>query len=81
MSTVGENKRRAIHVGVNAHLLSLDESYRSAGINWYIYNLLQHLPQAGAGIEYTVFLSEQRYAGAAGIQLLRSRLPGERPLV
>jgi glycosyltransferase involved in cell wall biosynthesis len=68
-------------VGVNAHLLSLDESYRSAGINWHIYHLLQHLPDVAPEIALTVFLSEQRYRGMAGMQLRLSRLPTDRPQV
>jgi glycosyltransferase involved in cell wall biosynthesis len=66
-------------VGVNAHLLSLAESYRSAGINWYIYNLLSHLPEADSEIDYSVFLSEKRYEAAPGIRLRISRLPTHRP--
>ncbi len=81
MDTVGESTRRAIHVGVNAHLLSLAESYRSAGINWYILNLLRHLPEASTEIAYSVFLSDRRYSGVPGLQLQRSRLPTHRPLV
>jgi glycosyltransferase involved in cell wall biosynthesis len=68
-------------VGVNAHLLSLADSYRSAGINWYIYNLLCHLPDADPEIEYTVFLGERRYQGRPGLRLARSRLPTHRPPV
>jgi glycosyltransferase involved in cell wall biosynthesis len=64
---------------VNAHLLSLAESYRSAGINWYIYNLLCHLREAAPENEYTVFLSDRRYSGVPGLQLRRSRLPTHRP--
>lgn len=81
MDAVGESTRGAIHLGVNAHLLSLDESYRSAGINWYIYRLLEHLPDANSEIEYTVFLSERRYHRRPGIHLQASRLPTVRPPV
>lgn len=79
MKGVGEGKARAIHVGVNAHLLSLAETYRSAGINWYLSNLLRHLPEADPEIGYTVFLSERRYEGVAGLHLRFSRLPTHRP--
>jgi len=81
MDTVEENRRRALHVGVNAHLLSLAQSYRSAGINWYIYNLLHHLPEVDSQIGYTVFLSERRFGGAPGLRLQVSRLPTHRPPV
>ncbi len=81
MHVVGDSAERAIHVGVNAHLLSLAESYRSAGINWYIYNLLQHLPEVASDIEYTVFMSERQYTAAPGIRLQVSQLPTCRPPV
>lgn len=81
MFGVREGRGGALHVGVNAHLLSLDKSYRSAGINWYIYNLLQRLPDADPGIEYTVFLHEPGYVGREGQRLRRSRLPTRRPPV
>jgi glycosyltransferase involved in cell wall biosynthesis len=76
---VSEERRRAIHVGVNAHLLSLDQSYRSAGIHWYIHNLLQHLPQADPGVDYTVFLRELGYPQADGLRLVPTDLPTHRP--
>jgi len=72
---------RAIHVGVNAHLLSLDEGYRSAGLTWYIYNLLRHLPGADPSIEYTAFLSERRLRNIPGLRVQASRWPTGRPPV
>ena len=73
-------KGQALHVGVNAHLLSLAESYRSAGISWYIQNLLRCLPDADPEIDYTVFLGEKRYPGAPGLRLRVSSLPTYQPL-
>jgi glycosyltransferase involved in cell wall biosynthesis len=70
-----------IHVGLDAHLLSLAESYRSAGISWYIQNLLRDLPEADPGIRLTAFLGEQRYRGVPGLELRLSRLPTQRPPV
>jgi glycosyltransferase involved in cell wall biosynthesis len=81
MSGVRDSDGQAIHVGVNAHLLSLAESYRSAGISWYIQNLLRHLPQVDPKIRYTVFLGERRYRGEDGLRLRRSCLPTHRPEV
>jgi glycosyltransferase involved in cell wall biosynthesis len=80
MSDVRHDTGRAIHIGVNAHLLSLADTYRSAGINWYIQNLLSHLPEVDPHIDYTVFLGERRYPGRAGLDLRFSRLPTQRPL-
>ena len=73
--------KRAVHVGLNAHLLSLGSDYRSAGITWYIYNLLTHLPEIDPGIRYTAFLSEKRYEGSPQLGLELSRLPTRRPAV
>jgi glycosyltransferase involved in cell wall biosynthesis len=70
-----------IHVGLDAHLLSLAESYRSAGISWYIQNLLRELPEADPGIRLTAFLGEKRYRGVPGLELRMSRLPTHRPPV
>jgi glycosyltransferase involved in cell wall biosynthesis len=81
MNPVRHSMAGAIHVGVNAHLLSLAATYRSAGINWYIRNLLEHLPEVDPQIHYTVFLGEKDYPGVAGLDLRLSRLPTQRPPV
>jgi glycosyltransferase involved in cell wall biosynthesis len=78
---VSEERGRAIHVGVNAHLLSLDQSYRSAGIHWYIHNLLLHLPEADPAVDYTVFLRDLDYSQRTGLRLEPSALPTDRPPV
>jgi glycosyltransferase involved in cell wall biosynthesis len=49
-----------MHIGLNAHLLSLSRSYRAAGINWYIYNLLRYLPKVGTVHRYTAFLGDKK---------------------
>jgi glycosyltransferase involved in cell wall biosynthesis len=81
MNRVEANVARTIHVGVNAHLLSLTESYRGAGITWYIYNLLRHLPEGDPEIRLAVFLSERRFSATPGLQVQLSRLPTHRPPV
>jgi len=67
-------------IGLNAHLLNLTESYRSAGISWYIYHLLEHLEPA-SDLAYTVFLSEprarERFDHCA---IALSRLPTHQPV-
>ncbi len=50
-----------MHIGLNAHLLSLAETYRGAGINWYIRSLLTHLPRVDYDNRYTAFLGERRF--------------------
>jgi glycosyltransferase involved in cell wall biosynthesis len=71
---------RVPRIGLNAHLLNLSGNYRSAGINWYIYHLLQHLP-AAADYDYTVFLSDKNARGHFHMPIDRSRLPTHKPVV
>lgn len=47
------------HISLNAHLLSAQAGYRSAGISGYIYNLLRALPDADPDFFYTVFAGPQ----------------------
>ncbi len=78
MDTVGSKAHR---IGLNAHLLNLAGNYRSAGINWYIYHLLQNLPPA-PDLEYTLFLSEPRAREHfRGFAIALSRLPTHQPIV
>jgi hypothetical protein len=48
-----------LHIGLNAHLLTAQAGYRSAGINGYIYNLIGALPEADPSLTYTVFVGRQ----------------------
>ncbi len=66
-------------IGLDAHLLNLTGTYRSAGISWYIYHLIQHLEPA-PDLQYTLFLSEPR-AHFAHCTIARSRLPTHKPIV
>lgn len=68
------------HVGLNAHLLSLEENYRGAGINWYIHNLLCYLPDAGPELRYTAYLHEPRFAPRQGLEIVRPRWSTTAPL-
>jgi glycosyltransferase involved in cell wall biosynthesis len=45
-------------IGLNAHLLSRQGTYRSAGVSRYIAKLLAHLPDVDAASEYVAFLSD-----------------------
>jgi len=69
-----------MHIGLNAHLLSLAETYRGAGINWYIYNLLTHLPLVDRDNRYTAFLGDGQFT-SPGLELKLSRLPTSKPVV
>jgi glycosyltransferase involved in cell wall biosynthesis len=71
-----------MHIGLNAHLLSSSSSYRAAGINWYIYNLLQHLPKAAGHHSFTAFLGDREAAQSfSGLQTEASALSTARPVV
>jgi glycosyltransferase involved in cell wall biosynthesis len=72
-----------IHIGLNAHLLSLKQSYRGAGISWYIINLLKRLRSASPdSFQYTAFLSDRAFPKeATGLTLALSRLPTQKPLI
>ena len=69
------------HIGLNAHLLSLSQSYRGAGISWYIVNLLRNLAQVSPDFfQYSAFLSDRAFQ-APSLKLRLSRLPTHRPVV
>jgi glycosyltransferase involved in cell wall biosynthesis len=76
-------RNQPIHIGLNAHLLSLSQSYRGAGISWYIFNLLKNLAKVSPDFfRYSVFLREQALQEqAASLALFFSRLPTQRPVV
>lgn len=68
-------------VGLNAHLLSLTETYRGAGINGYILHLLRELPSVTARCRFIAFLYDRRFSPPAGstLEVCRSRWPTTNP--
>ncbi len=66
-------------VGLNAHLLALSQTYRGAGINNYIEQLLRHLPGADGGFAYTAYLHDERFRAPTGMAVCRSRWDTARP--
>lgn len=74
--------REPIHIGLNAQLLSLSQSYRGAGISWYIFNLLQNLaPVSPDFLRYSAFLGDRAFAAqSTGLALRFSRWPTQRPV-
>jgi glycosyltransferase involved in cell wall biosynthesis len=67
-------------VGLNAHLLSLTETYRGAGINGYIFQLLHHLPKSESDIpvgdvrlEYNAYLYDRKFEAPTGLSISRSK--------
>ncbi len=79
MATVVERIPASRRVGLNAHLLSLAQSYRGAGINGYILGLLAELPGAAPDLELVAYLHDPRYAAPARLQVQRSRWDTSRP--
>ncbi len=58
-------KSDLLHVGLNAHLLSSQPGYRSAGIHTYILQLIRHLladPASVGALRYTIFTGKDRLA-------------------
>ncbi|MFN8476129.1 MAG: glycosyltransferase family 1 protein [Anaerolineae bacterium] len=64
-------------VALSAHLLSLSDNYRGAGINRYIYGLLANLPSAAPDFDYLGYVADPRLASAQphGIRLAYTRWP------
>lgn len=71
---------RPAHIGLNAHLLSTSQSYRGAGISWYIIHLLRQVAQVSPDFYYSAFLSDPAFQ-SPGLALRRSQWPTQRPLV
>ncbi len=75
-------ERESWHIGLNAHLLSLEGSYRAAGAHIYIRHLLDHLPASDPQMRYTAFVGDRRYRPSNAILHTRlSRLPTVHPPV
>lgn len=67
----------SLHVGLNAHLLSGEATYRSAGVHQYVRHLLLHLPAAGCRV--TAFVGPTGDGDGAGYTVCRSRWPTQQP--
>lgn len=69
------------HIGINAHLLSGQSGYRSAGIHSYIHNMLMHIGDAvPPDWHLTVMAGQQAQTDYPGVTMRRSRWHTERPL-
>ena len=67
-----------VRVGLNAHLLSLQASYRGAGVSRYIERLLFHLPQVDASAQYVAFTGDARVR-YPGWDIVTSRMRTDSP--
>ncbi len=68
------------HIGLNTHLLSLSQSYRGAGISWYIFNLVKNLAKVSPDFCYSAFLRDRAFH-TPEMKLNFSQLPTQRPVV
>ena len=69
------------HIGINAHLLSSQTGYRSAGIHGYIQHTLAQLAAvAPPDWRFTVLCGREYRGDFAGLHLRRSRLDTQTPL-
>ena len=70
-----------MHIGLNAHLLSAQAGYRTAGIHGYIDGLLCHLPAAVPDDwRLTAFVGAANRTQIKGVEMRRSRFDTEAPL-
>jgi len=73
-----------MHIGINAQLLSMDASYRGAGVSNYSRRLLRALGQLAAGEDeagkyrFTAFINTPNFT-CPGVELVVSGLPLHRP--
>lgn len=70
---------RQPHIALNAQLLKVGNTYRSAGITTYIFQLVRHLAAAG-DFRYTLWTGEARPEFTGMAQRI-TRLPVQRPMV
>ncbi|MBN1314140.1 MAG: glycosyltransferase family 4 protein [Anaerolineales bacterium] len=76
---IGTNQR----VGINAHLLSQQASYRSAGIHGYIHNVIYRLPDIpnASDLQFTIFQGKGQVPPHPRFDIIRSSWPTNRPAV
>ena len=68
-------------IGLNAHLLSQQAGYRSAGIHAYIYHLLKHLPlQAPDHWQFEAMVGAANTSAIEGVKFSCSRIDTTEPL-
>ena len=65
--------RNGCHVAINAHLLSNQAGYRSAGVHQYIHYLTRHLGQADTHLRFTLLVGKGMAPPEAGLHVQPSR--------
>ena len=68
-----------MRVGLSAQLLSLSNTYRSAGIHQYILHLLCTLPVTASGWQFIAFVGDRRFQPPPGLHVRYSRWPTTAP--
>ncbi len=68
-------------IALNAHLLSGEASYRSAGIHGYLYNTLAHLPEAAPEFDYILFVGAGHPPQCDKWRVQRAALPTQNPAI
>lgn len=71
---------RSYRVGLNAQLLSGQQTYRAAGIHHYIHSLLEHLPAAHPRFDYVAFTGQNVPLPGERLLVQRTALPTRNPL-
>ncbi len=78
-------RQAQVRIALNAQLLSTRPTYRSAGINRVIHELISHLPNRRPSLEFAVFAPDspdnRRLLTRPGLTPRLTRLPTDRPLV
>lgn len=69
-----------VSIGLNAHLLSAQAGYRSAGIHGYIYHTLNALPAVKPDWQYFVLVGDGHPPDHPQFQVVRSRFSTRHPL-
>jgi len=80
-SIPGRHDSVGLHVAINAHLLSGQAGYRSAGVHQYIHYLLRHLAEVANDTRITVLLGKGVLPAGVSLNAVRSRWSTDRPLM
>ncbi|MGD8583925.1 MAG: glycosyltransferase family 1 protein [Chloroflexota bacterium] len=67
-------------IGINAHLLTGQQSYRRAGIHNYIAQLLRHMALLDSPYQFTVYCNSAQALGNARMKLVSTPLPAGHPM-
>ncbi|MCJ7738624.1 MAG: glycosyltransferase family 4 protein [Anaerolineae bacterium] len=75
--TMADPSRDTSHIAINAHLLSGQSGYRSAGVHQYIYNLINHLGADGDDFRYSALVGSGELPHNPAVSQIRSGMDTE----